>query len=524
MIVVTHEMGFARKAADRVVFMADGRIVEEATPGAVLHHPETDRAKDFLSKILDPLRPALPRATRTTHATKRHADIATRCASRSSRPAPRRRSRCAGGAGDRHDDAADDSAAVETDARRSRPARRWPSSHEAGQDHRRHQVRPAAVRPEEPVAATLEGFDVEIAKIIAAELGIAEDEHRVRRDRLGQPRAVHPERQGRHRRRDLHDQRQAQGGRRLRRPVLRGRPGHPGRRPTTTTSRAPTTSTARGLLGRRARRPAANIAEKYPEAQLDRCSTTYSQVPRAAAQRPGRRGHHRQRHPRRPRRPERGRVQARRQAVHRGALRHRPEEGRHRRSATSSTTCSRRPTRTAAGPTRWDATAGQRCWRPPSRRRSTATDRPLTPPGGPPSGAGPRRASAAASEGGAVDVFIDNLPATRRLPDDPAAARAGRPARLVLGTLLAAMRVSPGPPLRGFGHRLRGDRPQHPADAGASSSSSSALPQLGFAARLLHRPRSSPVGCTPRPFVCEALRSGINSVPLGQAEAARASG
>ncbi|RFA08942.1 glutamate ABC transporter ATP-binding protein [Subtercola boreus] len=52
MIVVTHEMGFARKAADRVVFMADGRIVEDTTPAEFFDHPKSDRAKDFLSKIL----------------------------------------------------------------------------------------------------------------------------------------------------------------------------------------------------------------------------------------------------------------------------------------------------------------------------------------------------------------------------------------------------------------------------------------------------------------------------------------
>jgi glutamate transport system ATP-binding protein len=52
MIVVTHEMGFARRAADRVVFMADGRIVEEATPETFFTAPRSDRAKDFLSKIL----------------------------------------------------------------------------------------------------------------------------------------------------------------------------------------------------------------------------------------------------------------------------------------------------------------------------------------------------------------------------------------------------------------------------------------------------------------------------------------
>ncbi|HWM32755.1 MAG TPA: amino acid ABC transporter ATP-binding protein [Pseudolysinimonas sp.] len=52
MVVVTHEMGFARKAADRVLFMADGRIVEEGTPEGFFDATRTDRAKEFLSKIL----------------------------------------------------------------------------------------------------------------------------------------------------------------------------------------------------------------------------------------------------------------------------------------------------------------------------------------------------------------------------------------------------------------------------------------------------------------------------------------
>jgi general L-amino acid transport system ATP-binding protein len=52
MVCVTHEMGFARTAADRVVFMADGAIVEENTPEEFFTNPESDRAKDFLSKIL----------------------------------------------------------------------------------------------------------------------------------------------------------------------------------------------------------------------------------------------------------------------------------------------------------------------------------------------------------------------------------------------------------------------------------------------------------------------------------------
>jgi glutamate transport system ATP-binding protein len=52
MVVVTHEMGFARTAADRVLFMADGQIVEENTPDQFFTNPSSDRAKDFLSKIL----------------------------------------------------------------------------------------------------------------------------------------------------------------------------------------------------------------------------------------------------------------------------------------------------------------------------------------------------------------------------------------------------------------------------------------------------------------------------------------
>ncbi|MFJ4961530.1 Glutamine transport ATP-binding protein GlnQ [Streptomyces sp. ADI96-02] len=52
MVVVTHEMGFARSAANRVVFMADGRIVEDRTPEDFFTSPSSDRAKDFLSKIL----------------------------------------------------------------------------------------------------------------------------------------------------------------------------------------------------------------------------------------------------------------------------------------------------------------------------------------------------------------------------------------------------------------------------------------------------------------------------------------
>jgi general L-amino acid transport system ATP-binding protein len=52
MLCVTHEMGFAKAVADRVIFMDQGQIVEQNTPEQFFSHPQTDRAQDFLSKIL----------------------------------------------------------------------------------------------------------------------------------------------------------------------------------------------------------------------------------------------------------------------------------------------------------------------------------------------------------------------------------------------------------------------------------------------------------------------------------------
>ncbi|NLY87176.1 MAG: amino acid ABC transporter ATP-binding protein [Clostridiales bacterium] len=52
MVVVTHEMGFAKEVGDRVIFMDEGVVVEEGTPDEVLNHPKMDRTKDFLSKVL----------------------------------------------------------------------------------------------------------------------------------------------------------------------------------------------------------------------------------------------------------------------------------------------------------------------------------------------------------------------------------------------------------------------------------------------------------------------------------------
>ena len=52
MVVVTHEMGFAREVADRVLFMADGKLVEQGTPQQIFDNPQSPRLKDFLSKVL----------------------------------------------------------------------------------------------------------------------------------------------------------------------------------------------------------------------------------------------------------------------------------------------------------------------------------------------------------------------------------------------------------------------------------------------------------------------------------------
>ena len=52
MVVVTHEMGFAREVADRVLFMDEGKIIEEGTPDDIFNHPHSQRTRDFLSKVL----------------------------------------------------------------------------------------------------------------------------------------------------------------------------------------------------------------------------------------------------------------------------------------------------------------------------------------------------------------------------------------------------------------------------------------------------------------------------------------
>ena len=157
------------------------------------------------------------------------------------------------------------------------------------------------------------------AKIIAKELGVEESGIEWKDDRVGQPRAVHPAGPGRHRRRDLHDQRRAQAEGQLRRPVLRRRPG-PAGRPTTLDHHRP------GVAGT-ARRSARSPAPPRPSGSRTSTRRTrssqefdaYSKCVDGAGRRPGRRGHHRRHHPGRatPRRPVRRQVQGGRQAVQR---------------------------------------------------------------------------------------------------------------------------------------------------------------------------------------------------------------
>ena len=52
MVVVTHEMGFAREVGDRVLFLEDGIIMEQGTPDEIFNHPKTERLKNFLAKVL----------------------------------------------------------------------------------------------------------------------------------------------------------------------------------------------------------------------------------------------------------------------------------------------------------------------------------------------------------------------------------------------------------------------------------------------------------------------------------------
>ena len=52
MVVVTHEMGFAREVADKVIFMDEGQLIEEGTPEEIFNHPKSERLQSFLQKVI----------------------------------------------------------------------------------------------------------------------------------------------------------------------------------------------------------------------------------------------------------------------------------------------------------------------------------------------------------------------------------------------------------------------------------------------------------------------------------------
>ena len=163
MVVVTHEMGFARQAADRVVFMDDGQIVEAADPDDVLHQPRqptaprtssprsspTDRIRSGSRMRITPMRRRAGGSSAS-----RSAGCSSEAGNQAARQRPRRPPRS-------------------TPTRRSTTGTTMAKLATRPARSRRHQVRPAAVRPEEPADEQPEGFDVEIAKIIAGELGIS---------------------------------------------------------------------------------------------------------------------------------------------------------------------------------------------------------------------------------------------------------------------------------------------------------------------------------------------------------------
>ena len=174
--------------------------------------------------------------------------------------------------------------------------------------------------------------------------------------RVDEPRAVHPGGQGRHGRRHLHDQRHPQAGRRLRRPVLRRRPGHHGQ------GRRHSIKGVDDLNGKKVCSVAGfDVDQERPGEgpagrRLDELRHVLA-VRRGARRRPGRGGHHRQHHPARPGQGQPRQVQAGESTVHRGALRHRREEGR-RRFRDFVNDASRRSTRDGDWKKAFDATVG----------------------------------------------------------------------------------------------------------------------------------------------------------------------
>ncbi len=195
-----------------------------------------------------------------------------------------------------------------------------------GHDHDRHQVRPAAVRPARSPSGEPEGFDVEIGKIIAAKLGIEPDKIKWVETVSANREPFIQERQGRHRRRDVHDQRRAQGDRRTS-PARTSSPASILVKEDNDRSTGPDDLAGKKVCSVEGSTPTENIEENYPDVKLALIDT-YSncleplrndQVDAITTDDVD---------PARLRRAERRRVQGRRRDVHRGAVRHRAEEGR----------------------------------------------------------------------------------------------------------------------------------------------------------------------------------------------------
>ena len=296
MVVVTHEMGFARRAANRVVFMADGQIVEEAAPGGVLHQPPTASGP----------RTSSPRSSRTDarpHARSGHrCEMQTTCRSYQAFAAAARRGSCAGARRWRPVAATTPTRTPQPRSsrrRRSTPAATMAKLDEAQLDHDRHQVRPAAVRPARAWTASRRASTSRSPRSSPSELGIAEDEHRVRRDRRRRT-ASRSSSSGKV---DMvvatytiNDKRKERIV--LRRPVLRRRPGPPGPTDDTDDHRPRRRSAAARRSARSPARPRPRSIKRVRRRRRPAGAVRHLlQVRRAAAQRPGRRGHHRQHDP-----------------------------------------------------------------------------------------------------------------------------------------------------------------------------------------------------------------------------------
>ena len=374
MVVVTHEMGFARRAADRVVFMDDGRIVEEAAAGRVLQRPD-ERAGQGLP-VQDP-HPLIHRTSPRAAGSRTRTEKGSTDASRTLPSTGRRRAGAAAAADRVRRRRRRRATEVAVRRRASPPAPPWRSSATPSRVKIGVKFDQPGLGYKKPGTDTPEGFDIEIAKIVAAKLGIEPGQIEWVETRVEEPRAVPAERHGRHGRRVVLDHRRAARDRRPGRSVLRDRAAAAGPQGRQLDQRARRPDRQEGLLGDRldvASRPSrrSTARRRSPFATYTECVeqllndsvdavTTDGAILLGYAARAA------------------GQAQGRRRAVQRGALRRSASRRATTRSATSSTTRSRRVRATAPGRRRtrprWARAAGRR--RPSRRwtRARSSTDR-----------------------------------------------------------------------------------------------------------------------------------------------------